>query len=156
MQMSRYGRVFALSREDHSVAVFLGHGCVRRRTPKPCATTTSSSRAPTARRALGGAFPGRRTFARSASRVPVATASRALTGSWSAYRIIALLAENSRVHHADEYIYGDHGWKGSAQEAMKEGWNAVVSPEYVRSLEVNLNVDLGGLEGNTQAFEVLS
>lgn len=39
---------------------------------------------------------------------------------------------------------------------MKEGWNAIVGPEYVRSLEVNLNVDLSGLNGNTQAFEVLS
>lgn len=74
----------------------------------------------------------------------------------SAYRIVALLAENSRVHHADEYIYGDHGWKASAQEAMKEGWNAIVSPGYVRSVEKNLNVDLSGLDYNTQAFEVLS
>ncbi|CAM9543270.1 unnamed protein product [Ectocarpus sp. 8 AP-2014] len=40
---------------------------------------------------------------------------------------------------------------------MKEGWNAIVSPEHVRSLEENLNVDLGGgLDGDTQAFEVLS
>ena len=31
----------------------------------------------------------------------------------SVYRVIALLAENSRVHHADEYIYGNSGWKAS-------------------------------------------
>ncbi|CAM9509703.1 unnamed protein product [Ectocarpus fasciculatus] len=39
---------------------------------------------------------------------------------------------------------------------MKEGWNAIVSPGYVRSVEKNLNVDLSGLDYNTQAFEVLS
>ena len=72
------------------------------------------------------------------------------------YRVVALLAENSRVHHAGEYIYEDAGWKASAQEAMKEGWNGVLSAEYVDSLEANLNVDLSALGDNAQAFDVFS
>ncbi len=72
------------------------------------------------------------------------------------YRVIALLAENSRVHHADEYIYSNRAWKASAQEAMKEGWNAILTSEYVHSLESNLHVDLSGLGGNSQAFDVFS
>jgi len=74
----------------------------------------------------------------------------------SVYRVIALLAENSRIHHADEYIYDNHGWKASAQEAMKEGWNAILTSEYVHSLESNLHVDLSGLGDSTQAFDVFS
>lgn len=74
----------------------------------------------------------------------------------TAYRVVALIAENSRVHHADEYVYGDHGWKVSAQEAMKEGWNAILDPDYVHSLETNLDVDLSNLGGSTQAFDVFS
>ena len=74
----------------------------------------------------------------------------------SVYRVIALLAENSRVHHADQYIYDNHGWKASAQEAMKEGWNGILTTEYVHDLERNLLVDLSGLDGRTQAFDVFS
>ncbi|CAM9671791.1 unnamed protein product [Ectocarpus fasciculatus] len=74
----------------------------------------------------------------------------------SVYRVIALLAENSRVYHADEYIYDNHGWKASAQEAMKEGWNGILATEYVHSLERNLHIDLSSLGGNTQAFAVFS
>lgn len=70
--------------------------------------------------------------------------------------MVALLAENSRVHHADEYMYGDHGWKVSAKEAMKEGWNAILDADYVHSLETNLDVDLSNLGGSTQAFDVFS
>ena len=74
----------------------------------------------------------------------------------SVYRVIALLAENSRVHHADEYVYEDSGWKASAQEAMKEGWNGILASEYVHGLASNLNVDLSGLGSKTQAFDVFS
>eukprot|EP00903_Cladosiphon_okamuranus_P014431 g13391.t1 len=75
----------------------------------------------------------------------------------SVYRVVALLAENSRVHHADEYTYEDAGWKAAAQEAMTEGWNGILPAAYVRSLEANLKLDLSGLAGNnTQAFDVFS
>ena len=70
------------------------------------------------------------------------------------YRVIALLAEKSRVHHAGEYVYDDPGWKLSAQAAMKEGWNGMLDVAYVRSIEANLGLDLSGLGGNTQAHAV--
>lgn len=72
------------------------------------------------------------------------------------YRTVALLAEASRVHHAEDYIYGHSGWTGAAQAAMREGWNAILGAEYVGALERNLNVDLSLLRGNTQAFLVFS
>lgn len=74
----------------------------------------------------------------------------------TAYRVVVLLAEKSRVHHAGEYVYGDEGWKLSAQEAMKEGWNGILDAGYVRSLETNLGLDLSGLGGNTQAHAVFA
>ncbi|CAN0217310.1 unnamed protein product, partial [Scytosiphon promiscuus] len=70
------------------------------------------------------------------------------------YRVVALVAEASRVHHADEFIYEDAGWKASAQAAMTEGWNAILGAEYVESLERNLDVDLSALQENSQAFAV--
>eukprot|EP00752_Nemacystus_decipiens_P004864 g4427.t1 len=72
------------------------------------------------------------------------------------YRVLALLAENSRVYDAVGYVYEDAGWKASAQEAMKEGWNGVLAPAYVDSLEVNLGLDLSALGNNSQAFDVFT
>ena len=73
------------------------------------------------------------------------------------YRAVALLAEASRQHHAEDYVYGHPGWKVAAQAAMREGWNAVLGAEYVGALEKNLNVDLSAaLRGNSQAFLVFS
>lgn len=72
------------------------------------------------------------------------------------YKVVALLAEASRVHHAGSYTYDDVGWKASAQASMEEGWNAVLDADYVTSLEKNLGVDLSFLQGNTQAFDVFS
>jgi len=70
------------------------------------------------------------------------------------YRVVALVAEASRVHHAAEYIYDSLSWRNAAQAAMREGWNAILGAEYVADLERNLNVDLSLLQGNTQAFQV--
>ena len=72
------------------------------------------------------------------------------------YRLVALLSETSRKHTAEHFVYGDHGWEHSAQQAVLEGWNAILSPGYVSSLESVLDISLGGLGGNLQAFEVLS
>lgn len=71
-----------------------------------------------------------------------------------AYRLVGLLAEASRVHQAGEYIYGNEAWKLSAQAGAIEGWNAILDSDYVVSLEKNLDIDLSGLDGNLQAFEV--
>lgn len=71
------------------------------------------------------------------------------------YRLIALLSEASRVHTAKSYIYGDEGWEYSAQQAILEGWNSILSPDYVSSLELVLDVDLSALDGSVQAYEVL-
>lgn len=72
------------------------------------------------------------------------------------YRVIALLAEASRTHTAETYVYGDSGWVYSAQQSILEGWNAILSPDYVTSLETNLDIDLVNLNGNTQAFDILT
>lgn len=71
-----------------------------------------------------------------------------------AYSLVGLLAEASRLHQSEEYIYGNEAWKLSAQSVTIEGWNAILDSDYVLSLEKNLNVDLSGLDGNLQAFEV--
>ena len=72
------------------------------------------------------------------------------------YRLVALLAEASRTHTAESFVYGDEGWAYSAQQAILEGWNAILSPDYVSSLESTLDIRLDGLDGNVQAFDVLN
>lgn len=74
----------------------------------------------------------------------------------SVYKVVALLAEASRVHNAESYTYDHAGWKASAQAAMEEGWNAALDADYVSGLEKSLGVDLSFLQGNTQAFDVFS
>lgn len=74
----------------------------------------------------------------------------------SVYRIVALLAEASRLHTAGSYVYGDEGWVYSAQQAILEGWNSGMSEEYITSLESALDIQLDGLGGSVQAFDVLS
>lgn len=74
----------------------------------------------------------------------------------SAYRVIALLAEASRQHTAKTYVYEDADWVYSAQQSVLEGWNAILSPDYVTSLESNLDIDLVSLNGSTQAFDIFN
>lgn len=70
------------------------------------------------------------------------------------YRLVALVAEAGRHHTAESYVYDDAGWVLSAQESILEGWNSILSPDYIDSLAYNLGIDLECLGGNTQAFEV--
>jgi hypothetical protein len=72
------------------------------------------------------------------------------------YRFVALIAEASRVHLAESYVYDDPGWVRSAQRSILEGWNAILPPSYVSSLESSLDIDLSGLNGRTRAFDVLN
>ena len=72
------------------------------------------------------------------------------------YRLVALLAEASRTHTAESFIYGDEGWEYSAQQSILEGWNAILVPDYISSLESALDIKLDDLDGNVQAFDVLN
>ena len=74
----------------------------------------------------------------------------------TAYHLIALLAEVSRTHVSENYVYKHAGWKKSAQQSVLNGWNAILDSEYISSLEEVLDVDLSELNGNKQAFEVFN
>jgi len=74
----------------------------------------------------------------------------------TAYHVIALLAEVSRTHVSEKYVYDHAGWKKSAQQSVLNGWNAILHSEYISSLEEVLDVDLSELNGNKQAFEVFN
>lgn len=79
-----------------------------------------------------------------------------LQGLKDVYRLVALVSEASRMHTAESYVYDDEGWVYSAQQAILEGWNSILSPDYVSSLELVLDIDLSALDGTVQAYEVLN
>lgn len=70
------------------------------------------------------------------------------------YRLITLLAENSRVSKTESFVYDNLSWKNTIKSSMREGWNSNVEDEYIRELETNLDIDLSGLSGNNMAFSV--
>ena len=72
-----------------------------------------------------------------------------------AYRMIALIAEASRTRPTDVYIYESEGWSDSIKSVMEEGWNAIVSPEYVEHMKDIFGLELIGLGENLQASNVL-
>lgn len=73
----------------------------------------------------------------------------------SMFYLVTLLAESSRIHVAEEYVYDDEDWSDAAISAMKEGWNAIMPVGYVSKLEKYLDIDLSSLDGNVLAFDVL-
>lgn len=69
-------------------------------------------------------------------------------------RIIVYIAENSRIKECKQYIYNDLSWKETLRNIMKEGWNTIITEDYLKLLRTNLDVELNIKDGN--AFEVLT
>jgi hypothetical protein len=62
-------------------------------------------------------------------------------------RIIIYIAENSRVHTTNRYVYKNTSWIKATQEVMKQGWKAILPIGYVKELRKNL-----GLKINTKSL----
>ncbi|CAM9532251.1 unnamed protein product, partial [Pylaiella littoralis] len=160
LQMARYGRAFGLDHDTHSVAVYIqntgvefsGRDCagINEINFKAMAESVSITHE---NLDFDSAFCQVETLGSKILEVVSASPGENLK---DVYRIIALLSEASRLHTAESYIYGDAGWVYSAQQAILEGWNSILSPDYVSSLEVVLDIDLSALDGNVQAFDVLT
>lgn len=59
-----------------------------------------------------------------------------------AYKLVVLLAENSRLFVAPDYVYDSQIWAENMKSVSHEGWNTVLTEEYLELLETNLNVEL--------------
>ena len=57
-------------------------------------------------------------------------------------RIMVYLAENSRNHQCNGYVYKNKEWINTIQDVMENGWRAIVSKEYIKELNKNLGLDL--------------
>jgi hypothetical protein len=62
-------------------------------------------------------------------------------------RIVIYIAENSRTHKTNRYVYENKDWIKAVQEVMKSGWHAVLPIGYVNELRNNL-----GLKINTKSL----
>ena len=68
-------------------------------------------------------------------------------------RIIVYIAENSRNHKCNNYVYNNKSWKNAMRLVMKEGWNAVMEKSYIEELRINLGLELDF--GRKKAFGTL-
>jgi hypothetical protein len=57
-------------------------------------------------------------------------------------RMIAYLAENSRVFESTDYVYEDKDWIEAVHVVMKEGWKEKLPEGYVKKLRKNLGLSL--------------
>ena len=57
-------------------------------------------------------------------------------------RFISLVAENSRVHHTDRYVYKNKHWIGALHEIMRVGWHAQLKTGYINELRRALNLKI--------------
>ena len=72
------------------------------------------------------------------------------------YQFIVLVAEVSRTHVSEDYVYNNSAWKYSAQKSVLDGWNSILHSRYISGLEEVLSVDLSGLNSSKQAFDVFN
>jgi len=57
-------------------------------------------------------------------------------------RVLVLLAANGQRHHPKDYVQSNKPWIGAVKSSMQDGWNAMLSREYVKSLRDNLGLKL--------------
>lgn len=57
-------------------------------------------------------------------------------------KFIILIAENSRVHQAKNYVYQNKDWMKSLQNIMIKGWNAELTQGYIDNLRKELGLDI--------------
>jgi hypothetical protein len=57
-------------------------------------------------------------------------------------RIIIYIAENSRIHTTNKYVYKNKFWIEAIQKIMMEGWRAILPIGYIKELRKNLNLKI--------------
>ena len=68
-------------------------------------------------------------------------------------RFIVFVAENSRIHQSDGYVYENPEWINAVQEIMKHGWKAQLTKTYVDLLRKNLGIKLK--TNSLKAFDIM-
>jgi hypothetical protein len=64
------------------------------------------------------------------------------TGLYSLCKIIAYIAENSRLYESTEYVYEDKDWIESLHRIMEQGWLAIITDGYLKKLRKQLNLKI--------------
>lgn len=67
--------------------------------------------------------------------------------------LIAVVAENSRVHKFNQYVYQDPDWILALQTIMRDGWLASISPAFVDKLRAALGLEIDN--GKTRYEDLL-
>lgn len=57
-------------------------------------------------------------------------------------RILVYIAENSRTHKCNKYVYRNNAWKIATKIVMEEGWRGVFPSEYIKELRSQLGLKL--------------
>lgn len=57
-------------------------------------------------------------------------------------RVLVYLAENSRNHKCNKYVYKNNAWKVATKIVMEEGWRGVFPSEYIKELRNQLGLKL--------------
>lgn len=60
----------------------------------------------------------------------------------SLMKIIVLIAENSRKFKTPDYVYDNKIWQSTIINISKNGWNGIISTQYIHLLEKMLNINL--------------
>jgi hypothetical protein len=64
-------------------------------------------------------------------------------------RVVVLLAANAQRHNPSGYVYTNKSWIDAVGVSMREGWNGILSREYIKELRNNL-----GLKINTESRRI--
>lgn len=57
-------------------------------------------------------------------------------------RVVVLIAANAQRHNPTEYVYENKAWIDAVGVSMKQGWNGMLSNEYLKELRNNLGLKL--------------
>jgi hypothetical protein len=57
-------------------------------------------------------------------------------------RIIVYVAENSRTHKANKYVYKNRAWIKATQNIMLHGWRAILEDDYIKELRQILGLKI--------------
>ncbi len=57
-------------------------------------------------------------------------------------RVVVLLAANAQRHNPTGYVYSNKAWIDAVGVSMREGWNGILSSEYIKELRNNLGLKI--------------
>lgn len=57
-------------------------------------------------------------------------------------KVLILLSANGQRHHPTDYVQKDKAWIDAVKSSMQEGWNAMLSTDYIHALQKNLGLKL--------------